>query len=90
MSYPEINSDSQPETRIEITGQKMPTKIHSEDNGHIQLLMPPPPEVKNRCGGLRIGEMERDAMGPYGGVMQFLRERLVDNADIQIDPNEIN
>ena len=55
-------------------------KINSRERGKMTLKNRQPPSGKSMGGGLRIGEMERDALLSHG-VMQFVKESVMERSD---------
>ena len=56
-------------------------KVHGRARGPRQALTRQPLEGRSRDGGLKIGEMEKDAMVAHG-MSQFIKERMMETSDI--------
>lgn len=55
-------------------------KIHARPFGNVMSLTRQPPSGRSKDGGLRVGEMERDALLSHG-VSNFLTSRIFDRSD---------
>lgn len=54
---------------------------NSRSRGPRTLLLHQPSEGRSRGGGMRIGEMERDALIAHG-IAKYIKEKLMDTSDV--------
>ena len=57
-------------------------KVHARARGPRQALTRQPLDGRARAGGLKVGEMEKDAMEAHG-IGQFTKERMMETSDIE-------
>lgn len=55
-------------------------KVHSRARGTKTLLLHQPSEGRTRGGGMKIGEMEKDALIAHG-ISKYIKEKLMDTSD---------
>jgi len=55
-------------------------KVHARSKGPVTMMTHQPAEGRSRGGGLKIGEMERDALIAYGST-NWLKETFMDRSD---------